>query len=196
MGICFKISLTGYVLILLPYFLSLEHNRLERWFKENSVIMGDALGYISGWGFFCFWIGLWICPQKRFRLGYPVFTIQGITFGSMNIGLSFLLLLPAFWFGIKGVLELGFKTSETHRPSELVTTGVYGVVRHPQYLGGLFGHLGVSFLFGSRDALLVTPIVFIVVYLLCWKEEKELLREFGRRYRRYREEVPMLIPRR
>jgi protein-S-isoprenylcysteine O-methyltransferase Ste14 len=51
-------------------------------------------------------------------------------------------------------------------------------------------------LLGSRDALIVTPIVLVVVYLLCWKEEKELEREYGREYERYRRDVPMFIPRR
>jgi len=39
------------------------------------------------------------------------------------------------WFGIKGVTETTLKVAETHRPDRIVTTGVYSIVRHPQYLG-------------------------------------------------------------
>jgi protein-S-isoprenylcysteine O-methyltransferase Ste14 len=192
----FNASLAGFLLILVPYFLSLEHTRLDKWFGANSRTIGNALGMLSGWGFFIFWIGIWVSPQNRFQLGYTLFSLSGVDFTAIDIGLSLVFLVPAFWLGIKGVADLGLKTSETHRPEKLVTTGLYGVVRHPQYLGGVFGHFGVSLLLGSRDALIVTPIVLVVVYLLCWKEEKELEREYGREYERYRRDVPMFIPRR
>jgi protein-S-isoprenylcysteine O-methyltransferase Ste14 len=196
MGLWFSICLAGFILILVPYFLSLEHGRLDSWFGENSRLMGDALGLISGWVFFGFWIGLWVSPQSRVQLGYTLFSLWGITFIAINIGVSVFFLVPAFWFGIKGVSELGLRVSETHRPDKVIQTGVYGVVRHPQYLGGVLGHFGVSILLGSRDALLVSPVVILIVYLICWKEEKELVKEYRRVYSKYQQEVPMLIPRR
>jgi protein-S-isoprenylcysteine O-methyltransferase Ste14 len=196
MGFWFNLSLLGFILILVPYFLSLEHDRLDEWFKENSQLMGDTLGILSGWGFFFIWISIWVSPQNRFHIGYPQVIIRGFVFTAINLGISLFFLAPALWFGLKGVTELGFKISETHRPDKIVKTGVYSVVRHPQYLGGLLGHFGVSTLLGSRDALIVSPIVVIIVYLVCWKEEKELIKEFGNPYVRYQSEIPMLIPRR
>jgi protein-S-isoprenylcysteine O-methyltransferase Ste14 len=192
----FTISLVGFIVILVPYWLSLEHGRLEDWFGENSRMMGNILGIISGWGFFGFWIGLWISPQTRFLIGYELFTAWDIKFTPVNIGGGLLLLAPAVYIGIKAVTELGLKTSETHRSDKLVTTGLYGVVRHPQYLAGVLGHFGVSLFLGSRDALLATPVVLLAVYILCWKEEKELVKEYGRQYIKYQKEVPMFIPRR
>ena len=196
MSYWFNVSLAGFILILVPYWLSLEHDRLDSWFGESSHLIGDALGIISGWGFFSFWIGLWVSPQSRVQLGYPLFSLWGITFTAINIGVSVFFLVPAFWFGIKGVSELGLRVSETHRPDKVIQTGVYGVVRHPQYLGGVLGHFGVSILLGSRDALLVSPVVILIVYLICWKEEKELVKEYRRVYSKYQKDVPMLIPRR
>jgi protein-S-isoprenylcysteine O-methyltransferase Ste14 len=32
-------------------------------------------------------------------------------------------------------------------------------------------------------------------YITAWKEEKELVKEFGDEYERYKEEVPMFLPR-
>jgi protein-S-isoprenylcysteine O-methyltransferase Ste14 len=78
---------------------------------------------------------------------------------------------------------------------KVVSSGVYGLVRHPQYLGGFLGHLGVSLLLSSRDSLFVTPLVVCVVYLISWKEEVELVNMFGDEYRDYQGKVPMLIPR-
>jgi protein-S-isoprenylcysteine O-methyltransferase Ste14 len=196
MSYWFNVSLACFLLILIPYWLSLEHDRLDTWFGENSHLIGDALGIISGWGFFGFWIGIWIAPQNSFQLGYPWFSLWGITFTAIDIGVGFLFFVPAVYLGIKGVMDLGLRTAETHRPDKLVTGGLYGVIRHPQYVAGVLGHLGVSFLLGSRDALLVTPIVLLVVYVICWKEEKELVKEYGREYHQYQKRVPMFFPRR
>ena len=188
--------MAGFILILVPYFLSLEHWRLCQLFgEERSVIVGNTLGVVSGWGFFGFWIGLWIAPQKSLpTVGYTV-SVLGTEISLLYLLLSLIFLVPAFWLGLGGVRELGLMVSETHRPVGVVSGGVYGLVRHPQYFGGVMGHLGVSLLLSSRDSLLVTPIVVCVVYLICWKEEKELVREFGDEYRRYQRRVPMLIPR-
>jgi protein-S-isoprenylcysteine O-methyltransferase Ste14 len=196
MDLTFAVCLAGFILILVPYFLSLEHWRLRQLFgEERSVIVGDTLGVVSGWGFFGFWIGLWIAPQEGLPvIGYTV-SVLGSEVSLLYLLLSLIFLVPAFWLGLGGVRELSLKVSETHRPVEVVSGGVYGLVRHPQYLGGVMGHLGVSLLLSSRDSLLVTPIVVCVVYLICWKEEKELVREFGDEYREYQRSVPMLIPR-
>jgi protein-S-isoprenylcysteine O-methyltransferase Ste14 len=85
--------------------------------------------------------------------------------------------------------------AETHRAERVVTTGVYSVVRHPQYLGGLLAHLGISVLLSAWYSLLFTPLVVLLNYLIAWKEEVELVREFGMEYEEYRMTVPMLIPR-
>ncbi len=49
--------------------------------------------------------------------------------------------------------------------------------------------------FNPLNSLLVTPLVIVVNYILCWKEEKELVREFGEDYENYQKSVPMFIPR-
>jgi len=195
MEFTFTICLTGFILVLVPYFLSLEHWRLSQLFgEERGVLVGDTLGVVSGWGFFGFWIGLWITPQGSLPpVGYTV-SVLGAEISIMYLLLTLVFLIPAFWLGLGGVRELGLKVSETHRPVKVVSSGVYGLVRHPQYLGGVLGHIGVSLLLSSRNSLLFTPLVIGVVYLICWKEEVELVRVFGDIYREYQRRVPMLIP--
>ena len=192
----FLVSVAGFVLIIPVYFLSLDHIRLDGWLGDSmGKRVGNLLGMISGWGFFLFWFGIWISPQNRFQLSSPMFTVLGYQCSILNILISLFPLTPAFWLGLKGVMELGLETSETHRAEMVVSTGLYGKVRHPQYLGGILGHFGVSMLLGSTYALLVTPLVLLVVYIISWKEEKEMVREFGDEYRRYQGIVPMFIPR-
>jgi protein-S-isoprenylcysteine O-methyltransferase Ste14 len=196
MEITFTFCLTGFILVLIPYFLSLEHWRLRSVFgDERGVLVGDTLGVISGWGFFGFWIGLWISPQRSLpQVGYTL-NVLGAEISVLYLLLSLIFLVPAFWLGLGGLRELGLKVSETHHPVKVVSGGVYSLLRHPQYLGGLLGHLGVSLLLSSRDSMLVTPLVVCVVYLISRKEEVELVRVFGDEYREYQSRVPMLIPR-
>ena len=112
-----------------------------------------------------------------------------------NLIISLLFITLGAWFGIKGVKQTTLKVAETHRTERIVTTGVYSIVRHPQYFGGLLAHVGVSFLLSAWYSLLVTPLIVVLVYLVSKKEEEELIREFGKEYKDYAKKVPMFIPR-
>jgi protein-S-isoprenylcysteine O-methyltransferase Ste14 len=196
----FLISALGLVGIIPLYFLLVEHQKLQtRYGEEKGTHIGEILGLISGWGFFTFWIGIWISPQPKFTI--PVFhdlliMIPVINFEIplFNLAACLLLVLPGSWLAISGVKETTLKVAETHRPKTVVTTGVYSIVRHPQYLGGLLAHLGISILLSAFYSLLLTPMIIALVYLISRKEEKEILREFGKDYKDYRDKVPMLIP--
>ena len=189
----------GIFLILPVYFLSVEHLKLESKFgKDKGAKIGDILGIISGWGFFILWIGIWISPQPRFD--FPLFLnittlieIFGLSFSLPNLIVSIPFIGLGAWFGIKGVKQTTLKVAETHRAEKIETTGVYSIVRHPQYLGGLFAHVGVSFLLSAWCSLLVTPLMIVLVYLISRKEEKELIREFEE-YEDYKKKVPILVP--
>jgi protein-S-isoprenylcysteine O-methyltransferase Ste14 len=200
MCIWFFISLFGFIATLPPYFLSLEHQKLEKKYgKTRGQKIGNAYGVISGWGFFLFWFGIWFSPQPRFTI--PIFQELLVSLPVLNMSISLLhliIFIPFFavgaWLGIKGVNETTLKVAETHRPERIVTTGVYSIVRHPQYLGGLLAHIGFSFLLSAWYSLLATPLVVAVVYLISWKEEAELTSEFGQEYLDYKTKTPMLFP--
>src|SRR3972149_9553853 len=77
----------------------------------------------------------------------------------------------------------------------LVTTGAYGFVRHPVYLGVLMIWLGLAATFLSATALLVAAVYVIPMYVLYMLSgEKMMLDAFRDAYRGYRRAVPMLIP--
>ena len=144
-------------------------------------------------------MGIWVSPQPRFVLPFFQNLTISIPFASFSIPLFNLILSIFFivlgaWFGIKGVKQTTLKVAETHKTEKIVTTGVYSIVRHPQYLGGLLAHVGVSFLLSALYSLLVTPLIVVIVYLLSKKEEEELIKEFGKEYNDYKKKVPMLLP--
>jgi protein-S-isoprenylcysteine O-methyltransferase Ste14 len=201
MCVLFLISLLGTVAVLPLHFWSLEHGKLEeRYGEQRGKRIGAALGIISGWGYFIFLFGLWVSPQTRFtipfyeNLGFKIpLTNHFVPIFSALISLPFI--LPAIWFGVKGVRELGLETSETHRAHAIATSGVYSVVRHPQYLGGMLAHVGFSILLSGLYSLLISPVIMTRDFAACRKEETELIREFGSEYEGYKKKVPMLLPR-
>jgi len=201
MNFCFFICVLGTIAVLPVHFLSVEHLKLQdRYGKKKGTKIGEILGLISGWGVFLFWVGIWVSPQPRIVIPFFQNLTTLILIGSFSIPLFNLIIsIPVItlgaWFGIKGVQQTTLKVAETHRTEKIVTAGVYSFVRHPQYLGGLLAHMGVSFLLSAGYSLIVTPLMVVLVYLISKKEEEELIREFGKEYKDYQKKVPMLIPR-
>ncbi len=199
MSVWFLFSLLGALLLTPLHFWSVEHSRLEvRFGEEKGKSVGKILGYVSGWGYFIFLFGIWFSPQETYTLPIMdtivVFSIGWVSISLVNLLLGIIFLLPGFWLGVKGVMDLGITVSETHRADQIITGGLYAKVRHPQYLGALLAHIGISLMIAGFYSLLVTPILIVRDYIVCRKEETELEHEFGSDYTEYKSGVPMLIP--
>ena len=82
-------------------------------------------------------------------------------------------------------------------PTVLVDTGPYTMVRHPSVLGKLAGVLGLGIIFGSKVFLLAFLPLLVLYSLLTnrYLQERYCDVRFGASYQRYREQVPMLVPR-
>jgi len=204
MSIWFLLSCIGLIAVVPLHFASVEHNKLEKKYgAERGRRIGATLGMISGWGIFIFLIGLWISPQPQFLIPLledivfilPLFGLLTLQIPLVHLLLGIAFVVPGAWFGIKGVTDIGLKESETHRPERVITTGLYSRMRHPQYTGAILSHIGITFILSAFYSLLVTPLVIFINYILCWKEEKELVIEFGEEYIQYQKSVPMFIPR-
>ena len=74
----------------------------------------------------------------------------------------------------------------------LITSGAYGVVRHPLYTGGIL------LLFTKMDMsqLDLIAVLLVSIYLIigAFIEERRLLSVFGEEYRKYQQQVSMFIP--
>jgi protein-S-isoprenylcysteine O-methyltransferase Ste14 len=69
-------------------------------------------------------------------------------------------------------------------------------VRHPLYVAAYLVWLAVAIAFESVAALALAVIYVIPAYWIYMRSEEEmLLAHLGDAYRRYREEVGMLVPR-
>jgi protein-S-isoprenylcysteine O-methyltransferase Ste14 len=76
----------------------------------------------------------------------------------------------------------------------LVTSGIYGVIRHPSYLGLLINSLGWSLAFRSGVGVLLTLLLIPPLLARISAEENLLRSEFGDEYDAYRSQTWRLIP--
>lgn len=136
---------------------------------------------------------LWTAPVW---LQWPMHIIQlaGIVFGS----LSFEHLDTGEFMGVRQVwryLTRGETAGniEGLTQKELVTTGVYGIVRHPMYLAGI-----LIFTFNPHitvNSLAVSVLADLYFFFGVLIEERRFLAIFGDRYQEYMARVPRLLPR-
>ncbi len=78
--------------------------------------------------------------------------------------------------------------------NQLVTTGIYAHVRHPQYLGFLLITLGMNVLWVTFSTLALWPLLAFLYYRLAKEEDKQIEKKFGEEFLKYKENVPMFIP--
>lgn len=72
--------------------------------------------------------------------------------------------------------------------------GLYGIVRHPMYLGGII-FFTASMTHAPLPQFLGYLILAIYMIIGTVREDRRLLRELGNVYGNYQKEVPMIIPR-
>jgi len=97
---------------------------------------------------------------------------------------------------IAGFFIMGAGWKQVHSAKgELVTTGLYSRVRHPQYSGLFLVTIGLLVQWPTIITALMWPVLAFAYYRLARKEEADMEKEFGEAYRMYREKVPMFIPR-
>ena len=195
----FYLMLAGMVCTAFIYALLLVgYSRLHSASKESIhvKVVGFARA-LSGWLMYLFWMGMWFSPQPRicFTLGEcDLSLVAPIKVSPLSIALGTPFLLVGVIMGLLGLKELSFRVASHEEPKQVVTGGVYSLVRHPQYLGGLLAHVGISLILSALYSLLATPLVFIALFTMAKTEEKYLLEKFGSQYRRYMEKVSGFLP--
>lgn len=74
---------------------------------------------------------------------------------------------------------------------DLVTWGIYGIVRHPQFAAGML----MLWVRDLHDTDIVISTVLCAYLLIGARiEERRLLRKFGEKFLKYRAEVPAFMP--
>jgi protein-S-isoprenylcysteine O-methyltransferase Ste14 len=111
-------------------------------------------------------------------LGVVLFTVGGA-----------LRIWPVFVLGHRFSGLVAIQPSHT-----LVTTGLYGAIRHPSYLGLLVNSLGWALAFRSGVGVLLTALLILPLVARIRAEEGLLRSQFGGEYEAYRSRTSRLIP--
>lgn len=103
--------------------------------------------------------------------------------------------LIVFW---RAHADLGLNWSSTleiREKHELITRGIYGVIRHPMYASQWIWVIAQPLLLQNWVAGFLNLLVFIPFYILRVKaEEKLMLGQFGDQYRSYMQKVGAVFP--
>lgn len=76
--------------------------------------------------------------------------------------------------------------------TKLVKTGLYAIVRHPQYLAGIMFNLALMLLAQHWLVILLGIISAILIYLDIRAADQEGIEKFGQDYREYMKQVPQI----
>jgi len=96
---------------------------------------------------------------------------------------------------VGGAILISQGWSAIHRgQGQLVTSGPYAYVRHPQYVGFIAIIVGFLIQWPTIITLLMAPILIIRYIRLAKREEAVVLKQFPQAYRAYMARVPAWMP--
>jgi protein-S-isoprenylcysteine O-methyltransferase Ste14 len=136
--------------------------------KHKQVLKPGKLSFII---VFINMILLWIswfllCRYDIFKVNLPdIIRFTGLLLSVVG--------LVAFLAGLFTI-----KTLESYE-GDLITTGIYSIIRHPMYLGFILWLIGFPIFFGSYFSMILS--LLFIANILFWRhlEEKELEKRFS-----------------
>jgi protein-S-isoprenylcysteine O-methyltransferase Ste14 len=146
--------------------------------KWDKVILSGA--YILWFAWFI------LMPLDAKRFGWsPAFPLWIKVIGGLA-------LLPSLYFIFRATVENTFLSTmvriQTDRKQQVISTGVYGFVRHPLYLGMLLMLFGAPLLLGSLLGFIISLTALVVLVGRILGEEKMLVNELEG-YAEYKKKV-------
>jgi protein-S-isoprenylcysteine O-methyltransferase Ste14 len=153
-----------------------REDRGNRWVIAVFGVIGLLDAFLPAWSDRK---GIWVIDGDAIRwLGVALFAAGGA-----------LRLWPVFVLGnrFSGLVAI----QPGHR---LVTSGVYGVIRHPSYLGLLISSLGWGLAFRSGIGVLLAAMLVPPLLARIGAEERLLRSQFGAEYDAYRARTSRLMP--
>jgi protein-S-isoprenylcysteine O-methyltransferase Ste14 len=153
-----------------------REDRGNRWVLPVFAVLG-LLGA---------WLPAWTDRTEFWTLGGDAVRWLGVVLFALGGALR---LWPVFVLGrrFSGLVAI----QPGHR---LVTGGIYGVIRHPSYLGFLVGALGWGLAFRSAVGMVLALLNLLPLLARIRAEERLLADQFGAEYETYRQRTWRLVP--
>lgn len=153
-----------------------REDRGNRWVLAAFTVLGLLAAYVPAW---TDRMEVWTLDGDTMRwLGVALFVLGGA-----------MRLWPVFVLGrrFSGLVAI----QPGHR---LVTGGIYGVIRHPSYLGLMIGALGWALTFRSAIGVVLALLNLVPLIARIRAEERLLADQFGPEYEAYRQRSWRLVP--
>jgi len=147
----------------------------EGW--DKYVVYGIVMGFLL-------WIVIMPLDAKRFGWS-PAFPLWLNVLGGAMLAGSFFLFFRSY---TDNTFLSPLVRIQEERKQRVISTGVYGIVRHPMYLGGILMFFGAPLLIGSGYGLLAGLALTILLMARITGEEEMLGRELDG-YREYMQKV-------
>lgn len=153
-----------------------REDRSNRWVLVAFAIIGLAHAYLPA---YTDRKGFWTIDGDAVRwLGVVMFAGGGV-----------LRIWPVFVLGNRFSGLVAIQPGHT-----LVTSGIYGMIRHPSYLGMLVTTVGWALAFRSGVGLLLVALLIPPLLARIRSEETLLRSQFGEEYDAYRARTARLLP--
>jgi protein-S-isoprenylcysteine O-methyltransferase Ste14 len=153
-----------------------REDRANRWVIPAFALIGILAAYLPA---YTDRKGFWTLDGDSVRwLGVVLFAAGGA-----------LRIWPVFVLGRRFSGLVAIQPGHT-----LVTSGVYGIIRHPSYLGLLVNSLGWALAFRSAVGIVLTVLLIPPLLARIGAEERLLQTQFGAEYDAYRSRTWRLIP--
>ena len=110
-------------------------------------------------------------------IGVGLYVFSGCIFG----------MLPVIEFRKKGGVKKGKSYIHT---TKLVDTGIYAIVRHPQFTAWMLWAIAGMFLFQHWIVILLGIPIIPLTYIDLVRADKRLIEKFGDNYKPYMQKVP------
>src|SRR5215467_7130201 len=153
-----------------------REDRANRWVIAAFAVIGLLFAYLPAW---TDRHELWTIDGDAVRwLGVILYTAGGA-----------LRIWPVYLLGNRFSGLVAIQPGHT-----LLTTGIYGVIRHPSYLGLLVNAFGWGLAFRSWAGVVLAALLVPLLLARIRSEEALLRAQFGAEYDAYRARTSRLIP--
>ena len=165
------------------YMARLDPATLERRMQAGVKAETRPVQKVVIAGTFLAFAAILVVPALDYRFGWsqvPAWlSILGDVMVATGLGLTMLVVYQNRYAAANITVEDG---------QPLVSTGLYGIVRHPMYFGNVILTVGMALALGSYWALLLVPVGTLLMAVRILDEEKMLTAELDG-YRQYTQKV-------